>query len=87
MKIYFDFKKSFCIFAILFDCVKHKIMEKKNLTDTQKIKKFLIWIKNQKSAASDYACGSGSSWNWAYYEAMEKAYDKAKSVFKMENNL
>ena len=44
----------------------------------EKQKKFLNWLKNQVSEP----LGSGSSYNWAYYEAMKKTYNKAKKIFK-----
>jgi hypothetical protein len=54
---------------------------KKILTDKEKQQKFLKWIKDQKESANGTASGGGSSWNWAYSEAMDKVYNKARSLF------
>jgi hypothetical protein len=51
---------------------------KKILSDKEKQEKFLKWLNNQISEP----IGSASSWNWAYFEAMEKVYKKAKIIFK-----
>ena len=57
-------------------------MVKKVLTDREKIEKFIKWLKEQKESANGTASGGSSSWNWAYVEACEKIYRKAKVVFK-----
>ena len=54
---------------------------KKELTPEEKIKKFINWLKNEKQSANGTASGGGSSWNWAYAEAMEKVYNKARKMF------
>ncbi len=56
-------------------------MAKKILTDKEKIDEFLKWMKSEKQSAESKSCGSGSSWNWAFTEAMSKVYKKSHSIF------
>lgn len=48
----------------------------------KKIDKFLTWLEIEKRNAESRADGSASSWNWAYYEALKKVYDKAEKSLK-----
>jgi hypothetical protein len=61
-------------------------MENKKITEKQKIDNFLKWAKSQKESSNNKASGGSSSWNWAYAEAMEKVYKKAKQVFAEPKN-
>ena len=55
---------------------------KKELTDKEKIDKFLRWLKKTKDTYGLRAEGGGSSWNWSRFETMETILNKAKEVLK-----
>jgi hypothetical protein len=41
---------------------------------------FLEWLKEEKQDASASACGSGSSWNHAFSQALNMVYRKANKT-------
>lgn len=50
-------------------------------TKSKSINEFMDWLKEEKKEAHLEAMGGASSWDYAYSEALDNVYKKARKFF------